>query len=147
MSWPVYKETVLLIFQNRSCRRNLPRIEITWIKFGITQEHKMVNAHVLYLQTIYNSKAIEMSVFRVIPVRIQTECGKIRTRITPNMDTFHAVIFSIWYLWNLTHFVNLILTWSWDAETIILKIHLYLMNWDNGTNWALRFVIHLFPII
>ena len=33
-----------------------------------------------------------MSVFGVILVRIQSECVKIRTRITPNTDTFHAVI-------------------------------------------------------
>ena len=26
--------------------------------------------------------------------RIQSECWKMRTRITPNMDTFHAVILS-----------------------------------------------------
>ena len=26
-----------------------------------------------------------------VSLRIQSECGKIRTRITPNMDTFHAV--------------------------------------------------------
>ena len=29
-----------------------------------------------------------MSVFGVILVHIQSECGKIRTRITPNMDTY-----------------------------------------------------------
>ena len=32
-----------------------------------------------------------MSAFGVILVRIQSECGKILTRITPNMDTFHTV--------------------------------------------------------
>ena len=32
-----------------------------------------------------------MPVFGVILVRIQPECGKIGTRITPNTDTFHAV--------------------------------------------------------
>ena len=26
-----------------------------------------------------------------VPLRVQNECGKIRTRKTPNMDTFHAV--------------------------------------------------------
>ena len=26
-----------------------------------------------------------------VSLRIQSECGKIRTRITPNTDTFHAV--------------------------------------------------------
>ena len=29
-----------------------------------------------------------------VSLRIQSECGKIRTRITPNMDTFYAVILS-----------------------------------------------------
>ena len=32
-----------------------------------------------------------MSIFGVILVRIQSDCGKIRTRITPNTDTFYAV--------------------------------------------------------
>ena len=32
-----------------------------------------------------------MSVFWVILVRIQYKCGKLRTRITPNTDTFYAV--------------------------------------------------------
>ena len=31
------------------------------------------------------------SVFGVILVRIQSKCGKLGTRITPNTDTFHAV--------------------------------------------------------
>ena len=26
-----------------------------------------------------------------VSLRIQSECGKMRTRITPNTDTFHAV--------------------------------------------------------
>ena len=29
-----------------------------------------------------------------VSIRIQSECGKIRTRITPNTDTFHAVLAS-----------------------------------------------------
>ena len=32
-----------------------------------------------------------MPVFGVILVRIQSKCGKMRTRITPNTDTCHAV--------------------------------------------------------
>ena len=28
-------------------------------------------------------------------VRIQSECGKIRTRKTPNTDTFHAVVIAL----------------------------------------------------
>ena len=34
-----------------------------------------------------------MSVFAVILVRIQSECRKLRTRITPNTDTFYAVVY------------------------------------------------------
>ena len=30
--------------------------------------------------------------FRLVSLRIQSECGKMRNRITPNTDTFHAVI-------------------------------------------------------
>ena len=30
--------------------------------------------------------------YRVVSLRIQSECGKIRTRCTPNTDTFHEVI-------------------------------------------------------
>ena len=29
-----------------------------------------------------------------VSLRIQSDCGKMRTRITPNTDTFHIVIFS-----------------------------------------------------
>ena len=38
-----------------------------------------------------NITAWEVPVFEVILVRIQSERGKIRTRITPNTDTFYAV--------------------------------------------------------
>ena len=33
----------------------------------------------------------KVSVFGVILVRIQSECGKIRTRITPNTDTVYVL--------------------------------------------------------
>ena len=35
--------------------------------------------------------AYKESVFGVILIRIQSECGKMRTRITPNTDSFYAV--------------------------------------------------------
>ena len=31
-----------------------------------------------------------------VSLRIQSECEKIRTRITPNTDTFHAVVGKTW---------------------------------------------------
>ena len=33
-----------------------------------------------------------------VSLRIQSECGKIRTRITPNMDTFHALSYNFWII-------------------------------------------------
>ena len=41
--------------------------------------------------TLKSCNAQKMSVFGVILVRIQSECRKIKTRITPNTGTFHAV--------------------------------------------------------
>ena len=32
-----------------------------------------------------------------VSLRIQSECGKIRTRITPNTETFHAVLIIIFF--------------------------------------------------
>ena len=29
-----------------------------------------------------------------VPLRIQSECEKMRTRVTPNTDTFHEVLFA-----------------------------------------------------
>ena len=37
------------------------------------------------------SHRVKMSVFGVILFHIQSKCGKIQARITPNTDTFHAV--------------------------------------------------------
>ena len=53
----------------RSLRKNCPYSELFWPVFS-------------HIQTEYG-----YSVF----LCIQSECGKIRTRITPNKDTFHAV--------------------------------------------------------
>ena len=36
--------------------------------------------------------ASELSVFGVFLIRIQSKCGKIQTRKTPNTDTFYAVL-------------------------------------------------------
>ena len=43
---------------------------------------------------------------RSISLRIQSECGKVRTRITPNTDTFYAVIVKHLCRSFFTKFVN-----------------------------------------
>ena len=45
-----------------------------------------------------------------VSLRIQSECGKIRTRITPNTDTFYAVMIPFLrdiYLWAFIVAINL----------------------------------------
>ena len=43
------------------------------------------------IYVIVDFTAWNVYVFGVLLVRIQSECGKIRTKKTPNTDTFHAV--------------------------------------------------------
>ena len=52
-----------------------------------------------FLEIELNTEKYEMS------LRIRSECIKIRTRKTPNTDTFHAA-FSV--LWNQFYFMNLL---------------------------------------
>ena len=55
------------------------------------------NSHCVKSVRIWNFSGTYFPAFRVnterysVSLCIQSECGKIRTRITPNMDTFHAV--------------------------------------------------------
>ena len=52
----------------------------------------MRDSNVLNLAILLETaRACKESVFVVILVCIQSECGKIRARITPNADTFYAV--------------------------------------------------------
>ena len=47
------------------------------------------------LKKLWKTLRKKVSVFGVILVRIQSEYGKMRSTITPNTDTFHAVKCSI----------------------------------------------------
>ena len=43
----------------------------------------------------------------ILSFRIQSECGKMRTRVTPNMDTFYAVtIFVLIFIINIISFFS-----------------------------------------
>ena len=45
-----------------------------------------------FLTILLPCTAWKVSVFEVFAVRIQPECGKMRTRKTPNTNTFHSVL-------------------------------------------------------
>ena len=51
---------------------------------------------VFWPRSLLKKRIQQFALHCVKSVRIQSECGKIRTRKTPNTDAFHAVIMS-WY--------------------------------------------------
>ena len=81
----------------RSYKRNLSRKALPGIRFGITQEQMMVEAQVLFLKLITAQKPLHL--FNITPPKLN----------------------SLRYLNTSTYLL------STYAETIILKIHLYLM--------------------
>ena len=57
-------------FQTYSLRKKCPYSELRWSKFS-------------FIRTDFAS------------IRIQSECGEMQTRITPNTNTFHTVTFIV----------------------------------------------------
>ena len=55
----------------------------------------------LTMDAINQSSCEKVSVFGVILVRIQFECGRIQSRITPSSDTFHANV-----IWNDNRYIS-----------------------------------------
>ena len=62
--------------------------------------------------------AWKVSVLGVILIRIQSEWGKIRTRITPNTDTFYAVNFELSFLDSIWK-AGPSTTWSHDLVFVV----------------------------
>ena len=59
---------------------------------ALSNLHCVKNVHTGSYSGLY-SLALKLNTVRYsVSLRIQSECGKIRTRITPNMDTFYAVL-------------------------------------------------------
>ena len=79
-----------------------------------------------------------------VSLRIHSECGKMTTRITPNTDTFHAMVMMIIFLLltensinynmnlqNFTHHLNYLETIHWGAESnVCWKNFLIALNID-----------------
>ena len=62
----------------------------------------------------------KVSIFGVFLVLIQSECGKIRTRKTPNMDPFHAVSSYLQVIYKLNFW--------WNPQNIIHDEFLFLVK-------------------
>ena len=73
-----------------------------------------------YLLFCYiSSTAWKVSVFGVILVRLRSECGKIRTRITLNTDTFFSILAAFhtrWGSWKILKMISIAWCVSfWEA--------------------------------
>ena len=76
-------------------------VRITWIKSHIdcfcvrdlNEEEFLLTGMVLWMYETYTTSKVP--VFGYVLVRIFLHLGWIRTRITPNTDTFHAVLYVV----------------------------------------------------
>ena len=86
----------------------------------------------------------KVSVFVVILVRIQSECGKIRTRITPNTDSFQAVFVYLYStLGSLEQRTNIR---RMNQPFINLSILLKTIYWQLGNLLLQEFMLRWFMI-
>ena len=75
------------------------------------------------------------TVIHGISVRIQSECGKIGTRITPNTDTFYAV-FSFCFFPNNMHF-------ALSSPKLILSLYLSIRLAIGGIKTKISFCLFM----
>ena len=70
-----------------------------WVKiFDNSRSHCVKSVRIRRLSDPY-FPAFGLNMERYsVSLRIQFECGKIRTRKTPNMDTFHAVSLARYFI-------------------------------------------------
>ena len=68
------------------------------------------------LRNLEISTTQNVFIFRVIRVRIQFKYGKTRTRLTPNTNTFHAVIVRSFFLWTKK---NMFSPWHFDIISFL----------------------------
>ena len=68
--------------------------------------------------------------------RFQSKCGKIRTRITPNTDTFYAV----WQICCKIHCINFLHSLVFISYHIYLEINGMLIKKTRTWKWNVRFL-------
>ena len=64
-----------------------------FLTFSIKLWDQNLNVQILVFLVIHIHTAWKVSVFEIILIHIQSDCGKIRTRVARNTNTFHAVIY------------------------------------------------------
>ena len=91
----------------------------------------------------FSAFGLNMEIYKV-NLRIQSECGKIRTRKTPNRDPFHAV-----NIWGKRCCPESLLLWEPQELTFLsaFQTHCtfqYHLVWNKKSNWKLGNKIILF---
>ena len=82
-------EQLLLISNDEGSRNYL-------VVFQVIQEKVAQPKKCQYSELFWTVFFLIRTEYReIVSLRIQSECGKMRTRITPNTDTFHAVLWFV----------------------------------------------------
>ena len=88
-------------YLRKNCRKTVGKIkDLKFIEISPSvTECYTTKGKILRKKSIFKDISLYFKLTCIVSLRIQSECGKIRTRKTPNTDTFHAVqwsnIFSI----------------------------------------------------
>ena len=112
-----------------------------WRKNLIMVFELMISLHFVKSVCVRSHSGPHFSAFRLnmerysVPLCIQSKCGKMRTRVTPNTDTFDAVLcieifsnFFTFYIWvaleYYCHFKNCIKFYMPNRQYLITKSNL-----------------------
>ena len=81
-------------YLRRNCRKTVGKIkDLKFIEISPSvTECYTTKGKILKKKSIFKDISLYFKLTCIVSLRIQSECGKIRTRKTPNTDTFHAVI-------------------------------------------------------
>ena len=80
-------------YLRRNCRKTVGKIkDLKFIEISPSvTECYTTKGKILRKKSIFKDISLYFKLTCTVSFRIQSECGKIRTRKTPNTDTFHAV--------------------------------------------------------
>ena len=131
-------------FSRKGCLKSVPPLSIsqTWEK--LCQRVKLYNKYLWHEIFLRSFTCASSFVFEKNPkkVRIQSECGKTRTRITSNRDTFYAVVLTKGIAWKYVK--NYGLQKLFSIQTFCMEKKLYNIFWNTNTTdiinpfwWAL----------
>ena len=129
------------MFNHFHCLKSVP----IWSYFGPHFCH--IFPHLDWIRTAFfpHFPAFGLNTERYsIYLRIHSKCGKMRSRITPNMDTFYAVFFSqLWGCICLLSQLWILLFHSKITSKVLIKVNKKKKKWNSTSRFACRIKIPL----